>query len=366
MNIEQKAGAWRLLGSTLESGWKIVEPVGWDPNSGQVMDHYNGTGGNFSVPYIVEKEGKRAFLKAIDLTNAMNAVDVMAELQAISAAHTFETAILKVCEGARMDKVVVAMESGQLRVGPNLQDTAPYLIFELADGDVRRRIQKRSGEVRLAWWLKAMHHAAIGLSQLHSKKITHQDLKPSNVLSFEDDATFKVSDLGRCTSEDNNGPYDSMAFAGDWAYAPPEILYGHINPDAFQRRLACDLYLLGSLIFFFAMGFGSTQLLADKLSEAHRPMVFRGMWSEGFGKILPILQTHFTEIIGELEAELVNNDICNELLKAASELSNPDPSLRGHPQSIASGDRYSLERYISLFDRLSKLASIQARKASEE
>ena len=81
MEIEQRAGAWRLLGIETESGWRIVEPVGWDPETGDRADHYNGTGGHFSVPYIVEKDGNRAFLKAIDLTRAMDAIDVMKELQ---------------------------------------------------------------------------------------------------------------------------------------------------------------------------------------------------------------------------------------------------------------------------------------------
>ena len=366
MGIEQKAGAWRLLGSETATGWKIVEPVGWDPAIGEKADHYNGTGGTFSVPYIVEKDGNRAFLKAIDLTRAMESVDIMEELQKISVAHNFEARILGICEDAQMDKVVVAIDSGQLKVGPNLQDTAPFLIFELADGDVRRGIQRKSGEHRLAWWLRAMHHAAIGLAQLHAKRITHQDLKPSNVLSF-DEELFKISDLGRCTCEDDNGPFDGMPFSGDWNYAPLEIVYGHLDPDAFHRRLLCDLYLLGSLIFFFVNGLGTTQLLMDRIPLEQRPLVFRGSWTAGYDAILPTLQASFTKILYSLETELGDSDITKELIKAASELTNPNPSLRGHPTSLKKGgNRYSLERYISLFDRLAKLAAIQARKTVSE
>jgi eukaryotic-like serine/threonine-protein kinase len=141
MNVAKRAGAWRLLGSELPNGWRVVAPVGWDPDSGVSLDHYNGTGGAFSVPYIVEKGSKRAFLKAINLSKAMNSADIIGELHLISAAHTFETMILRMCEGASMDRVVVALDSGQIRVGDNLQDAAPYLIFELADGDVRRRTE---------------------------------------------------------------------------------------------------------------------------------------------------------------------------------------------------------------------------------
>ena len=142
MSVEHLAGAWRLLGVTLASGWKIIEPVGWNPATGQRTDHYNGTGGNFSVAYVVERDRRRAFLKAIDLTTALQSPNVLEELHQITSAHSFEARILKICEGERMDRVVVALESGQVSVGPNLQDKAPYLIFELADGDVRRRVQR--------------------------------------------------------------------------------------------------------------------------------------------------------------------------------------------------------------------------------
>ena len=362
MKNNQKAGAWHLIGVTTDSGWKIVEPVNWDPKTGDLVDHYKGTGGNFSVPYIVEKNDHRAFLKAVDFTKALKSDDIMTELRDITVAHTFETQMLQICRGAQMDKVVVAIENGQLKIGSELSDIVPFLIFELANGDVRRRIQKKSGKHRLAWWLRAMHHAAVGLAQLHAKKITHQDLKPSNVLSFGEEI-FKIADLGRCVSEDHNGPFDEMPFAGDWIYAPPEIVYGSINPEVFQRRLSCDLYQLGSLIFFFGNGLGATQILMKNIPLEQRPEIFKGGWTAGYNAILPMLQTVFTKMLHGLETELGEGNITAELVRAAFEMANPDPKLRGHPRSSKSGyQRYSLERYISLFDRLAGLSAIQARK----
>ena len=363
MGIEERAGAWRLLGKELDNGWKIIEPIGWDPRTGDKTDHYNGTGGNFSVPYLVEKDGKRAFLKAIDLTNAMNSVDVMIELQNISAAHNFEMNLLNICKGASMNRVVVALEIGQLNVGPNIQDTAPYLIFELANGDVRKRVQKKSGSVRLAWWLRSLHHAAIGLSQLHTEKITHQDLKPSNLLSFGPENGFKLSDLGRSTCENAPGPHDALHFSGDRGYAPPEILYGQISPEAFERRKSCDLYMLGSMIFFFASGFGCTPLLFNKLPLEQRPAPFGG-WLGNYLTILPIIQHLFTNLLYEMSTDLPNGKIGDGLIKAASELCNPDPVVRGHPLEKGAGSNHlSLARYVSLFDYLAKLADIEARKS---
>ncbi|MEI2300514.1 protein kinase domain-containing protein [Ensifer sp. MJa1] len=362
MGLEMLAGAWRLLGVRLESGWEIVEPVGWDPVNGQKTDHYNGTGGHFSVAYIAEKEGKRAFLKAIDLSSAMGAVNVLKALHDITSAHNFEARLLQICQGGHMDRVVVALESGQVSVGPNLQDAAPYLIFELADGDVRRRIQKVNSAGRLAWWLRAMHHTAVGISQLHSRRIAHQDLKPSNVLSFGQKEDFRVADLGRSVCDGTAGPHDDLTFSGDWGYAPPEILYGHIDPDFARRRLGCDLYLLGSMIFFFATGFGCTQQLLTRLDVAQRPLSVRGTWRGDYEMALPMLQACFTDMLAELEGNLPG-PFHEELIKAASELCNPNPTLRGHPlDRVTSGNQFSLVRYVSLFDKLAKKAEVLFRQ----
>ncbi|MGV1833183.1 protein kinase domain-containing protein [Rhizobium rhizogenes] len=363
MTVEHLAGAWRLLNVQLPSGWKIVETVGWDPLTGMGTDHYNGTGGHFSVPYIVERNGIRAFLKAIDLTSAMRSTNVLEALHQITSAHSFEAKILKICEGEKMDRVVVALESGQVSVGPNLQDKAPYLIFELADGDVRRRVQKVNDGHRLSWWLHAMHHVAVGLSQLHSRRIAHQDLKPSNVLAFGNTRDFRVADLGRAIWDGTAGPHDELLFSGDFGYAPPEILYTQLDPDWATRRLGCDLYLLGSMIFFFATGFGCTQQLISRLSVSERPQTLRGTWKSDFASVLPIIQHHFTDILAELR-EGLDPAVADELIKAASELCNPDPVYRGHPLDRGrAGNRFSLVRYIALFDRLAKQAEVNFRTA---
>lgn len=361
MGIEERAGAWRLLDRTLDSGWKIVAPLGWDVRNGEVIDLYNGTGGNFSVAYRVEKDGKEAFLKAIDLTDVLTSANPVTKLQNIINCYQFENSILEICEGKKLNRVVVAIDSGEIKVGPNLQDLAPYMIFELAEGDVRKEIRNVDAAVRRTWWLRAMHHTTVAVMQLHSSQITHQDLKPSNVLNFGQSSGFRVADLGRSVCEERPGPYDELLFSGDFTYAPPEILYGHINPDARIRRIGCDIYLLGSMIFFYVTGLGCTQLLIDKLHSEHRPTSLRGLWEGSFEEVLPILQNSFTEVLSDFSDDL-DGDFKSELLKAASELCNPDPSLRGHPlEKRGTGHHLSVSRYVSLFDRLSKKSAIMDR-----
>lgn len=359
------AGAYKLLGRTLESGWEVIEAVGWDPNSGNILQTYQGgTGGNFSVAYRVQKGGKKAFLKAIDLTGPMKEHDPMGALHRVTSEHQFEVKILEICAGARMDKIVIALDSGQEKVGSNLGDLVPYLIFELADGDVRKRFRSVDEGVKLGWWLRALHHAAVGLNQLHGKQITHQDVKPSNLLSFGSEEGFKLADLGRSTCEDVNGPLDELHFTGDRTYAPLEILYGQINDNNFQRRMACDCYMLGSMVFFFVTGLGATQQFINRLPVPNRPMP-AGTWQGTYAAMLPILQNVYTEMLEALHADMGEGKVEEELLHLVSELCNPDTALRGHPLERASGGNiYSLQRYISAFDRLARQAEVQTRKAT--
>lgn len=52
-----------------------------------------------------------------------------------------------------------------------------YLIFELADGDVRSHLDAMPA-FDAAFLLRTLHHVATGLQQLHRAQIAHQDLNP--------------------------------------------------------------------------------------------------------------------------------------------------------------------------------------------
>ena len=364
--MSSRSGAWSLLGRNLDDGWEVIEPVGWDPATHQLTDRYDGTGGNFSVSYKVRRGEQVAFLKAIDLSRAMKSANPIAELQHITSAHKFESDILQLCAGAKMDRVVIALASGSIKTGDNLQDLAPYLIFDLANGDVRRRLQKVSERhTRVAWWMRSLHHTAIGLSQLHSRKVTHQDIKPSNILSFEGSAGFKIADLGRAQVDTLKGPHSGMIFSGDTSYAPLEILYQGFTLDASVLRTTSDLYMLGSMIFFFALGFGLTQRIFYDLGPEQKPYPF-GSWTGTYGQISPLLQSRFTDQLQALGDAVSDLPIGDDLVRVAAELCNPNPADRGHPLSHSSGGNpYSLERYISLFDALAKKSDIEARKHND-
>jgi len=143
-------------------------------------------------------------------------------LEDLLKAFNFERTLLAQCKDKRLRRIVMALEDGTVQVPGNLEDfgKVPYLIFELAEGDIRKEVGKWQ-TFDVAWALRSLHQSAVGLEELHLAGIAHQDLKPSNVLVFPVEGT-KVSDLGRASQMGASSPNDGFAIPGDRGYAPPE------------------------------------------------------------------------------------------------------------------------------------------------
>lgn len=158
-----------------------------------------------------------------------------------------------------------------------------------------------------------------------------------------------MADLGRSYHHRLNSPTDDCEVPGDVTYAPPELLYGHIHPEWRVRRIACDLYLLGSLVVYLYTGVSMTHLLLTRVDTIHH-------YSRGadYPEVLPYLQHAFAQILREFKEKLPPT-VGAEVTAAVSQLCDLRPTSRGHPKNARfGGNRYSLERYISLFDRLAR------------
>lgn len=336
-----------LEGLTLPNGWKVTKAIAPSPEA---------TGGTFSNAYVVFNDGTEGFLKAFDFSDAFRATNAIEAVSRLTTAYMYERDILLHCRDNRLSKVVVAIEHGEVQV-PNydaMSGRVFYLIFHLADGDVRRQVtmKDRHNDV---WCAKALHDVAVGMFQVHRQMIAHQDLKPSNVLVFGKDC--RLADFGRASRKGYPALHDDYNVAGDYTYAPPEQLYGYLDPDWTTRRFGCDLYMLGNLTAFLFTGTNVTSLLFSHLDGQFHP----DKWGQTYQEVLPYLQTAFGKVISDIQSQLANSST-TEIEALIRELCHPDIAKRGHPKGLGKSNQYSLERYVSRLDILSKRMAMESRR----
>ncbi len=114
----------KLQGLVLDDGWKIVTAL---------IRPAGSTGGMFSNSYLAEKDGRTAFLKAFDFSDAFQpGVDTLKELGILTASYEHERNVLEHCRGRRMSHVTLAVAHGHVEV-PGLsamEGRVYYLLFK--------------------------------------------------------------------------------------------------------------------------------------------------------------------------------------------------------------------------------------------
>lgn len=338
----------RLENHTLDGGWTVLEKIHLEEGM---------TGSNFSIGYMARKnDGREGFVKVLNISRASLTPDPARALEKLTTAFNFERDVVSDCKD--MSKIITALGEGAVREQPDGMppEVAQYIVFEMAESDLRKN-RLLSKKFDLALNLRTLHHVATGLSQLHSKNIAHQDLKPSNVLLFESTGA-KIGDLGHSSRRQIDSPHDNDKIAGDPTYSPPEFLYGFQHPDWNVRRRGCDLFQLGSLLVYMFTGVGMTRLLLDHMPDNHRP----GNWSNSYNDILPYIGEYFRLTI-EKVAQRFPVDMRDELFEAVVQLCNPNPLFRGHPLNRSIKAPFGLQRYISSFNMLAVRAEFGLRRS---
>ncbi len=199
--MSEEGPAYKLEGLELDDGWIVDARIGASADA---------TGGQFSCGYPVQKrDGSKVFLKALDFSRALRSPDPASALQSLTEAYNFERNLLRQCKQRRMDRIVSAIADGKITVNESYLGVVQYLIFEHAESDLRLHLNSMD-KIETAWKLRSLHHIATGLKQLHGSDIAHQDLKPSNVLVFNDDLgdTSKLADLGCASVKASSSPRD--------------------------------------------------------------------------------------------------------------------------------------------------------------
>lgn len=318
-----------LLGHSI-NGWDVVD---------KLVKTATDTGGFFSVGYIVQRSGIKAFLKALDFSYALSQPDPAAVLQVMTSAFNAERGILEACNGKNMKYVVRILESGTY-------NSINYMIFEMADYTAHRLIDV-SMSFDYAWSLRSLHNIATGVHELHTMQVAHQDVKPSNVLMFNHNKISKIGDVGRASKMNAPIEHDSFDWAGDLGYSPFEQRYGYIVPDWTTRRFSCDMFMFGNLIYTYFNNISIVQSIFNKLPPSIQNA------TNQYKDVLPQLQYAFNEVLEEFNTNIPDENLRKELVNLVRKLSNPDIDLRGEPNTKGP-ERFSLYKTISRLDFLSK------------
>ena len=343
-----------LSGRVLDGGWTVGELA---------AKSSTGTGGHFSVCYTAENvDGRVAFMKALNFNaSADPSRPLVDQLSEFTSAYVFERDLLSDCSDRRMSHVVRLLGYGEIEVeeAPAILRQVPYLLLEMADGDVYA-FQERSENLDASWFFQVLKHALEGIAQLHASRVAHQDLKPSNVLTHESGLLMKIGDLGRADRQGAETWWTNFAVPGAVTYAPPEQQYGYCTATWEERR-AADLYLAGSLGAQLFLGSCMSTLICDRLPEPCRPAHWRG----GQVDLMPHLQAAHAEVLELLEHQvrfrLGDVETATLFTVAVGHMTNPDPVLRGHPKDrSAATSSFSVRRFVSLMDRLSRRARVNA------
>jgi serine/threonine protein kinase len=341
-----------LVGHTLEGGWRVLERLPSPPGA---------TGSHFSVGYRVEHpDGRRGFCKALNYAEALaDPAGTPDALRSLTEEYIFERDLHQKCALYHMSRIVIALDDGRITIPGCPIPQVDYIMFELADCDIRRELTK-TPDLDLTLRLRTLHNIAVAVSQLHQRDIAHQDIKPSNILTMTDDnsqRSSKLGDLGRATDANRPALHDICDIAGAPAYAPPEQLYGAIPTEFAPRRLGCDLYQLGSLATFLFTATTVNSLLMAELHPGHSWLRWTGTYEE----VLPYVQDAFSNVLESIHAALPEI-VADRLTPLIQCLCEPDPLRRGHPVNHRyGGNPYGLQRMVTEFDLLARRAAQTSR-----
>lgn len=341
------------------NGWEVIQKL-------DAPDKTKGeTGGNFSVCYIVRKDGQDFFMKVLDYKRIMTkplfpGISRVSAVAESTQQFKYEIMLSKRCHEKKVKNVINYVDGGEIEINSFMFPTVSYIVYEKADGNIRailnfsRNVVLTEKLKSLTFKLRSLHDISKGVRQLHNNNVSHQDIKPSNILSVSE--VSKLGDLGRslCFDNDVQCPYPIVGFNGDWTYAPPESYFNYLLPDAKERLYQIDNYMIGSLIVYYITGLSFNILL-----EAHLPVDLETMANTGlrFEDSMSYLTNAFNEALLDFESDIPMDDLKEGLVRIVSYLCEPNPERRGHPKVIGNKNRipnYDLQRTITELDVLLK------------
>jgi eukaryotic-like serine/threonine-protein kinase len=331
--------AEQLEGSVLDGGWVIHDKLSTtDAQERRACTVcYAGKG----------PAGEDVFVKAVDFRH----VDLEGDTEWLGrmvGQYNNEKAIAALCADESLSRVIRLLAHGKVEVAGS---AVQYLVFEREDDSIHQKVEEYSpGFAAVADRLLLLHGVASAVRQLHGVSTAHHDIALRNTVARKRDGRIQLCDLGAASCRDMAAPpHDSHSMIGDIAHAPIEAHYNYEHPDWAGRHFGCDCYLVGSLLYELLTSAPLTFAMLVSVPKEISPEHWKG---ERYADLVPHLREALEATL-DGSMDLFPAEIAEEVATIIRELCDPDPAMRGHPLSANGGPgRYSLERYVSTFDRL--------------
>ena len=132
------------------------------------------------------------------------------------------------------------------------ENNTAYYVMDYIEGENLNELVKRNGPLSEEKAVEYIKKVGEALSYIHSKNMTHFDVKPANIMIRRSDDTPILIDFGLSKQYDNSGDATStMLNAVSQGYSPIE-LYNPGSLDTFSPQT--DVYSLAATLLFLLTG----------------------------------------------------------------------------------------------------------------
>ena len=344
LNSTVDGPAESLLGLKLLGKWRVVERIRRDSiRSGEPRS---------SCYRAICDEGEEVFVKAFDFRQADIDTDPKA-LECMIREFNHEREVLDLCRNKKLARVTRIHEASKVIVAGH---AVHFLVCEYAPKSLREAYPPGEESIPNYLRLEALRQVAAGVSQLHWVGVAHQNIKPSNAVAYSS-GHVKVTDLGSSSCRVLPPvPHDLLSFCGQPNYAPYELLYNFDGTCWVQRRIGCDMFLLGNLIFTSFSGSSLSVFLMHMLREE-----LRYDKAGDYEMVLPYLIEAHNEYLPVMIEQTFPSIVHADASKLLLSMCHPDPRIRGVALNGSKYNQYALERCISALDLMAKKCRVKER-----
>lgn len=167
------------------------------------------------------------------------------------------------CKNRHIHNVVTIYTSGQLSCkvrntkGNKISYLFPFYTMDYASGDLKNYLE--NNDIPFGDRVNLCLQIANGLKELKDIGYYHRDLKPDNILMF--DNIWKIGDLGLISYRDEDCIYDKKnEFIGPKGWLSPEAMNKYLQYDSNKYDFDCkidhqsDVFQLGKVFWYIIQG----------------------------------------------------------------------------------------------------------------